>query len=547
MSKENDNSAPSAPSGVGPRVHKSTKAQARNKNLKRILIVDDDRIILKTTAAKLKAAGYEVLTAEDGGSAIRQARQLLPHLILLDLNFPPDVGHGGGIPWDGLLILSWIRRTVGVEKIPVIVITGGDLEKYKARFVEAGVLDVFLKPIDHEALVTTIRWAIDDEEVADQKPTEKDPSGLSLAEPSPVLEPAPGQKILFVDDSSDWRYLATTYLTQHGYEVVTAEDPVSAMLQISRSKPTLVVLDLNLGGQSAVPLLKALSELHPDMPILLHTGMELTDGEVTQLLNQGGWGWLPKGSMEDLVKTIETAISGPRPAVPQSPQEPPQNELAMAPQSPLEPSQNEITLVSREAPENSGIVLVQRTEPPLEIAPPSLPSLDNLRTQTTEELLSAVAARSVTPEPPPRLPETPIVVPSEVIESAAGSVLIVEDDASFSDTLRAFLESQSFHVTAVATGAEAMCMVALGDPELILFDLTLPDYHVQEFYEAVKKVKPHLCPKIVFMTSDDSHAQDDSFVRRLKGISLWKPFPMDWLTEALQTFRSAPQKQLAGK
>src|SRR5262245_30652927 len=101
MSKENDNSAsPGAPSGVGPRIHKSTKAQAKNKNVKRILLVDDDKIILKTTAYKLKAAGYEVLTAEDGGSAIRQARQLLPHLILLDLNFPPDVSHGGGIPWD---------------------------------------------------------------------------------------------------------------------------------------------------------------------------------------------------------------------------------------------------------------------------------------------------------------------------------------------------------------------------------------------------------------------------------------------------------------
>src|SRR6516225_958792 len=148
MSKENDNSASEgAPSGVGPRIHKSSKALARNtnKNLKRILVVDDDRIILKTTAAKLKAAGYEVITAEDGGTAIRQARQLLPHLILLDLNFPPDVGYGGGIPWDGLLILSWIRRTVGAQKIPVIVITGGEVEKYKARFVEEGVRDVFLK------------------------------------------------------------------------------------------------------------------------------------------------------------------------------------------------------------------------------------------------------------------------------------------------------------------------------------------------------------------------------------------------------------------
>src|SRR5215467_7159079 len=120
------------PSGWGPRIHRASKAHV--KRPRKILVVDDNKVVLTTTSGKLKAAGYDVLTAEDGGSAIRQARQLQPHLILLDLNFPPDVGHGGGIPWDGLLILSWLRRNDGMEKIPVIVVTGGDLEKYKDRW-----------------------------------------------------------------------------------------------------------------------------------------------------------------------------------------------------------------------------------------------------------------------------------------------------------------------------------------------------------------------------------------------------------------------------
>src|SRR6516162_10028083 len=100
MNKGTDNSASAgAPSGFGPRIHRAGRLQGKNKNVRRILVVDDDKLILKTTSFKLKAAGYEVLTAEDGGSAIRQVRQLRPDVILLDLNFPPDVGHGGGIPW----------------------------------------------------------------------------------------------------------------------------------------------------------------------------------------------------------------------------------------------------------------------------------------------------------------------------------------------------------------------------------------------------------------------------------------------------------------
>src|SRR5947207_15883177 len=136
MNTNPDSGAPAgSPSDGGPRIHRA--GRDRVKGARRILLVDDNKLVLKTTARKLKAAGYEVLTAEEGGSAIRQVRQLEPHLILLDLNFPPDVGFGGGIPWDGLLILSWLR-TNGMHKIPVIVITGEDLDKYKDRLVEAG-------------------------------------------------------------------------------------------------------------------------------------------------------------------------------------------------------------------------------------------------------------------------------------------------------------------------------------------------------------------------------------------------------------------------
>ncbi len=512
------------PSGLGPRIHRpSTRTPV--KSPRSILVVDDNKIILKTTAVKLKAAGYEVLTAEDGGSAIRQVRQLQPHLILLDLNFPPDVGHGGGIPWDGFLILSWLRRTAGAEKLPVIVITGGDLEKYKDQFVEAGVRDVFLKPIDHEALLAAIRWTMD-EEAAGQAPTPSEPPGQPPAEPSPALKPATPRKILFVDDTSDWRYLATSYVGERGYEVVTAEDPISAMLQASQSKPDLVVLDLNLAGQSAVTLLKALSQLHPEMPILIYTAMELDEAEVSELLKQGARGWLPKGSMEELATAIEEIISDPKTAAFQHAAKPAEKKTAKpAP-----------------AADKSTRAAASRTE----TAPESdraLASLDALRTGTTEELLSAVErARSVTAEQPQAAPETPVVVPSELIESAAQSILIVDDDVAFTDTLRSFLTSHAFRVSAVATGAEAMCLIALADVDLILFDLTLPSISVSQFYDAVKAVKPHLCPRIIFMTSDDSHAADDGFVRRMKGVSLWKPFPMDWLLEAIQTIRAGTQQ-----
>jgi DNA-binding response OmpR family regulator len=537
-----NNASAGPPSGSGPRIHRASRAHV--KSPRKILVVDDNKVILQTTSTQLKAAGYEVLTAEDGASAIRQARQLQPDLILLDLNFPPDVGHGGGIPWDGFLILSWLRRTNGMEKVPVIVITGGDLEKHKDRWVEAGVQDIFLKPIDHEALLAAIRWALD-QEIAEQDPAPTDPFGQPPAEPAPAIEPAARLKVLFVDDTNDWRYLGAAYLGERGYDVVTADDPISAMLQVSQFNPNVVVLDLNLGGQSAVALLKVLSERHPEVRILIYTGMDLDRAEASELLKQGAWNWLRKGSLEDLVTAVEKTISEPKATVLQSAAKP--EETAKAPLAGAGSARHAMAERTEAAPECRS----------------AFPSLDDLRTGTTEELLNAVRrARSealeqtqavlepggLVSEPGGIILEPAGVVPDEMIESAAESILIVEDDAAFADTLRSFLESHSFRVSAVTTGAEALSLIAAVDVDLILFDLTLPDLSVHEFYDAVKAVKPQLCPRIIFMTSDDSHPGDDGFIRRLKGISLWKPFPMDWLLEAVQTVRAGShQDRLSAK
>ena len=58
---------------------------------KKILVVDDNEIILKTISLKLQGAGYQVITALDGSEAVAAARKETPDLILLDISFPPDV------------------------------------------------------------------------------------------------------------------------------------------------------------------------------------------------------------------------------------------------------------------------------------------------------------------------------------------------------------------------------------------------------------------------------------------------------------------------
>ena len=123
---------------------------------KKILIVDDEGVILKTTSFKLRSQGYAVVTAIDGASAIQVVRQDKPDLILLDLSFPPD--HTVG--WDGFRIIAWLRRLEETRNIPVVIITSSDPARYKQPLMDAGALAFISKPIEHEGLLSFIKHAL---------------------------------------------------------------------------------------------------------------------------------------------------------------------------------------------------------------------------------------------------------------------------------------------------------------------------------------------------------------------------------------------------
>lgn len=148
-------------------------------NGKKILVVDDSRIILKTLSMKLNSNGYDVVTAEDGAGAVSTVRREKPDLILLDLIFPPDVGHGGGVAWDGFLIMSWLKRLEEAKNIPIFVISSGDPAKYKDRVLAAGAACFFPKPINHDELLTVIRQALGETTAETQPATAADPKAAA--------------------------------------------------------------------------------------------------------------------------------------------------------------------------------------------------------------------------------------------------------------------------------------------------------------------------------------------------------------------------------
>lgn len=127
---------------------------------KKILVVDDNAIIVKTLSFKLKSNGYDVLSAMDGAEAVTAVRREKPDLIVLDVSFPPDIAFAGGVPWDGFLIIDWLRRIEEAKNTPVVIITGGDPAKYEQKAKAAGAVAFFHKPINHDGLLQVVRSSL---------------------------------------------------------------------------------------------------------------------------------------------------------------------------------------------------------------------------------------------------------------------------------------------------------------------------------------------------------------------------------------------------
>jgi CheY-like chemotaxis protein len=122
----------------------------------KILIVDDDAVVIKAMSMKLESAGYEVVAAVEGTEAISAARKEKPDLILLDLNFPADVG----VSWDGFKIIAWLQRVDESKGTPVIVISGGEPAKYKARALQAGAIAYLQKPVNNDELIGLVKLSL---------------------------------------------------------------------------------------------------------------------------------------------------------------------------------------------------------------------------------------------------------------------------------------------------------------------------------------------------------------------------------------------------
>lgn len=117
-----------------------------------------------------------------------------------------------------------------------------------------------------------------------------------------------GKKVLFVDDENDWRFMAETFLKDAGYEILTAKDGSEALLKSEGVTLSLIIVDVNLAGENGVMLMTFLKRNHPEVPIILYTGLDHDEGAVRAMLKAGAHRYLRKTTLEDLARAVQEAV-----------------------------------------------------------------------------------------------------------------------------------------------------------------------------------------------------------------------------------------------
>ena len=295
--------------------------KARKKNLRRVLVIDDDPVEIGIAKTLFEKAGLDVITAQSGAEALGLAALERPDIIVVDLVMPG---------MDGFEVVSKLKEDPSTALIPILVYTAKDVTEEEERQLLRGARRIFPKvPLQIEEMLEELERALHTvparqrpaaptgaeavhgasapgrstlEEPHEVSPftnssrttappaTSTTPSTALLPESPPTadadalpLQPegarAPGgrgdlrARILLVEDDAANQYSLGFMLRSEGFEVLVAENGSEGIAMAEREQPDLILMDMMMpvmSGFDATRHLKSRPDLR-EIPVIALT------------------------------------------------------------------------------------------------------------------------------------------------------------------------------------------------------------------------------------------------------------------------------------
>ena len=123
------------------------KFKMKKKNIK-ILLVDDDSDILEIIEYNLSNEGYKIYTSSHSEKALKEAKKIIPHLIILDIMMPV---------MDGIELCETLRKEKKLEETVIMFLTARGEDYSYIAGLEAGADDYVTKPIKPKVLLSKVK------------------------------------------------------------------------------------------------------------------------------------------------------------------------------------------------------------------------------------------------------------------------------------------------------------------------------------------------------------------------------------------------------
>lgn len=211
----------------------------------RVLVVDDIAANVRLLEAKLLVEYYEVLTANDGATALEIVAESMPDIVLLDVMMPG---------MDGFEVCQRIKQNPATAHIPVVMVTALSEVSDRVKGLEAGADDFLTKPVNDLALFARIRSLVRLKRAMDEwraRESTFTQFGLNNSVDPEDTDPSLLQVLLVADEYGPSQRVVDT-LTEEGYSVEHSTSADDATIKAMDGDFHLILVDDRVGGDDVL-------------------------------------------------------------------------------------------------------------------------------------------------------------------------------------------------------------------------------------------------------------------------------------------------------
>ncbi|HLC49152.1 MAG TPA: response regulator [Candidatus Andersenbacteria bacterium] len=255
---------------------------------KKILIIEDEKILGDILLNKLNTEGYEASWELNGISGLESMRSSKPDLVLLDIVMPEK---------DGYEVLEEVHKDQTLNTIPIIIISNSGQPIELKRILELGAKDYIVKAdFSLDEILVKVRKYIHKEETSlDDSPNKKHAH----------------VKILIIEDDTFIVSVVKKRLDKEGYDISTAKDGVQALEHLKNEVPDLILLDVVMPGINGFEVLKKIKAdpRYDNMAVIIFSNLS-QEHEIEEGKKLGADEFLVKSNFtpQEVIETINALL-----------------------------------------------------------------------------------------------------------------------------------------------------------------------------------------------------------------------------------------------